>query len=151
MITKEQSQKIYILSDQQFSYPILLILTVFDITDGRTGNFASMSSKEASKLIHYFETDNPEDRMRKRIFSLAYDAGLIRNLVTAKWQLNRFLLKHGRVKKELCLLDNNELLEVVIQFQNIIKNKQQREAIRSTKSLLEGLHISVKKSMLTTK
>lgn len=141
MITKEQSDRVKILSSQQFTHPVEMFCTVIDLTNGRTGYVERLSSKEASKLIRYFETDNPGERMRSRIFSLAYEAGLIRNLVTAKWQLNRFLLKHGRVKKELCLLDNNELLEVVIQFQNIIKNKQQREAIRATKSLLEELYI----------
>ncbi len=141
MVTKKQLHRIHILSNQQFTYPIQLFCTVFEITDGRTGNVERITNNEARKLIIYFETDDSNERMRSKIFSIAYDAGLIRNLVTAKWQLSRFLLKYGIVKKELCSLDNNELLRVVTQFQNILKSKQQREAIRATKSLLEDLHI----------
>ena len=144
MITEDQLYKITILIEQQFTQlPLQLSLIVFDLTDDRTGNINRISCDEACKLIYYLETCNPSERMRNKIFSLADEASIIRNLATANWQLNRFLLKYGVVKKELCSLNKDELLRVVMQFQKIIKHKQHKEAIHATKLLLENLQLPV--------
>jgi hypothetical protein len=145
-ITKDQLSKLHVLLNQ-----LGLMADKKEIvrhySNGRTESSKELTIAEAGALIGALAGNDGNDRMRRKIFALAYDAGIIygdtpedKKMNAVK--LNQFLLKSGTVKKELNKLQYNELVKTVTQFTQIVKHKGESVAAKQTKSLLEELNIT---------
>jgi hypothetical protein len=149
-ITKAQLSKIHVLMNQ------LKIIDdkasfINEFTNGRTSSSKEMSLEEGIDLIRHLSLYDPNDKMRKKIFALAYNAGIIWGDTPAdkkmnSIKLNEFIKSRGAVKKELNSMSKNDLIKTVSQFEQIIKHNRQTVANKATKSLLEELSIPVQSS-----
>jgi predicted RNase H-like nuclease len=126
---------------------------IYNLTEGRTKSSKALTIDEASKLITNLAGYDPSDKIRRVIFSLAYQAGIIygdtaedKKMNTAK--LNMFLKEKGVVKMELSQMNYNELVKTHRQFEAIAKNvekaKTSKIADRAVKELLTEFNITVK-------
>jgi hypothetical protein len=149
-VTKAQLSKIHVLLNQ-----LDLIADkqhiIFQFTNGRETSSKAMTLNEATELIRHLSASDPCQKMRQKIFALAYDAGIIwghtnedKKMNAVK--LNQFLSFRGAVKKELNSMNKNELVKVVTQFEYIVQHKEQTEANKATKFLLKELSIPVERS-----
>lgn len=124
---------------------------VFSFSAGRATSSKDLLLNEATAMIKYLKTIDPCEKMRKKVFALAYEAGMIYGdtLEDKKMnavKINYFLKERGVIKKELREMNNKELIKVVTQFELITKHQSQTSANKATKSLLEELNIPVEKS-----
>lgn len=148
-VTAPQIQKIHVLlrnlgiSDHKKEI-------VFDITDGRTVSTKELTIDEARVLITRLSENDPNNRLKSVIFSLAYQAGIIygstpddRKMNAAK--LSMFLRDRGAVKKDLNDMDYRELVKTHRQFEaivrNTVKSSDNKAAGKLVKELLEDLNI----------
>src|ERR1035437_5612249 len=152
-ITKAQLSKIHVLLNQLHLIDDKSHI-IYLFTNGRETSSREMTLNEATQLIGHLAASDPCEKMRKKIFALAYEAGIIwgdtpddKKMNTVK--LNQFLLYRGTVKKEISSMNKNELIKVVTQFQYIIQHKEQTEANKATKFLLKELDIPVENSKET--
>lgn len=120
---------------------------ILGFSNGRASSSKDLTLAEATAIILHLKKIDPNERMRRKVFALAYDAGIIwgdtpedRKMNAAK--LNVFLLKGGTVKKELNAMSHDELVKVVSQFQQIVKHTGETKANKATKTLLAELNIS---------
>jgi hypothetical protein len=118
---------------------------VAQVSGGRTESSRELTVDEARVLIGNLAQDDPADRLRGLIFSLAYRAGIIygdtpedKKINAAK--LNMFLKAKGAVKLELNQMRYKELITVHRQFEAIVKNvakaHDSRKADTAVKELL---------------
>lgn len=149
-ITKEQSKKLHTLLSQ------LKLMDskndmIYDVTGGRATSSKDLTTDEALILIKHLSQFDNNDKMRRKVYALAYEAGIIygdtledKKMNTAK--LNQFLKTRGAVKKNLHSLNHSDLIKVVSQFQSIVKHskesKDNKQAKNITDSLLNELNIS---------
>lgn len=119
---------------------------VREYSNNRTDSSKELSIYEAKQLIQALSKYDPLDPMRRKVFALAYEAGLIwgdtiedKKMNTIK--MNSFLLHSGTIKKELGRMTKDELIKTVSQFHSIVKNKQSSEAKKQTNTLLKELNI----------
>jgi hypothetical protein len=148
-ITNAQLSKLHVLLTQ------LKILDqkpdlVLQFTDYRTMSSKEMTKDEATELIRHLSKYDSCDKMRKKVFALAYEAGIIygdswedKKMNAAK--LNLFLQDRGTVKKELGKMSKEELVKTVSQFEQIVKHNEGATASKITKSVLSELNIPVHK------
>lgn len=148
--TKPQLSKIHVLLNQLNIMDMKATL-VSEISNGRVSSSKDLTVNEAAELLRYLSQYDPCDRMRKKCFALAYNAGIIygetpddKKMNTAK--LNMFLKDRGAVKKELHSMTYPELVKVVTQFEMIVKHSGETGANKATKSLLDELGIPVIKT-----
>ena len=144
-ITKPQLSKIHVLLNQ-FNLKEFKPDLVFLFTKRRTEHSSEMLASEAALLIAHLSTLDPCDRIRKKVFALAYEAGIIygntpddKKMHAAK--LNLFLKDRGTIRKELSHMTKDELIKVANQFEQIIKHKNSSSASKLTKGLLSELGI----------
>jgi hypothetical protein len=143
--TGPQITKIHVLLHQ---------LNIFDqkeelvsrFSNRRTTSSKELSIEEARDLISALAKYDPCNPVRRKIFSMAYDAGIIWGESSEDKKinavvLNNFLLKQGAVKKELNKMNIKELQKVVTQLVQIIKRKEENKAAKLTSDLLEELSI----------
>ena len=97
---------------------------VFEFTNFRATSTKDMTQAQAAELIRHLSKYDPLDKMRKKVFALAYEAGIIygdspedKKINAAK--LNLFLKDRGTVKKELSKMSKEELVATVSQFKQI--------------------------------
>ncbi len=154
-ITKDQLKKIHVMLNQMklMEYKADLI---HQFTNNRTEHSSEMTIVEAKNLLHHLTLltgtdDQASDRMRKKVFAQAYEAGIIyghtpddKRMNSAK--LNSFLKKGGAIKKKLNEMSHQELVKVVNQFAQIIKHQQQTGANKATRSVLDELNIQTEKT-----
>lgn len=145
--TKPQLSKIHLLLVQ------LNILDqkadlVFEFSNYRATSSRDMSKDEATDLIKHLTKFDPLNKMRKKVFALAYVAGIIygdtwedKKMNAAK--LNLFLRERGTVRKELSKMNKEELVKTVTQFEQIGKHKNESQASKATKSVLDELGIKI--------
>lgn len=93
-------------------------------SNGRATSSKDLSMEEAKAMIKHLKDYEPDERMRKKVFAIAYEVGIIwgdtpedKKMNGAK--LKMFLLKNGTVKKELNKMTHQELLKVVAQFEQM--------------------------------
>ncbi len=152
MITKPQLQKLHVLLTQlgliEQKAKIVSITTY-----GRTESSKELTIQEGRYLIGQLADNDRDIKMRKKLFALAYEAGIIygnsaedKKMNTAK--LNKFLKERGTVRKELKDLTHEEMIKTVSQFQQIVKHTHQTTANKATKALLDQLNIPVEKQPL---
>lgn len=145
LVTRPQLTKIHVLLNQ-FGIMDDKAELVRQFTNGRETSSKQLTFYEAKNLLLHLSRFDPLDKMRKKVYALAYNANIIygdtpedKKINTAK--LNMFLKERGTVKKELNKMNNADLVKVITQFQQIIKHKEESKASKATKSLLHELDI----------
>ena len=148
-ITTAQLSKIHVLLNQ-FGIMEDKADLVSQFTNGRETSSKKLTFNEAKSILQHLSRFDPCDKMRKKVFSLAYEAEIIygdtqadKKINAAK--LNMFLLHSGTVKKELNKMSKDELKKVVNQFYMIIKHKEESKVNKNTTEMLSGLGISTAK------
>ncbi|MEP7317117.1 MAG: hypothetical protein ABI921_00190 [Panacibacter sp.] len=144
-ITKAQLQKLHVLLNQ-FGLIDEKANIIHSITNGRTKSSRELTKDEAGNLLSQLSKNDPADRMRGKIFALAYEAGIIWGESAEDKRMNSiklraFIKEKGTVKKELNRMTNTELVKVVSQFEQIVKHKAESQASKATKTLLNELNI----------
>lgn len=148
LITNKQLSKLHTLLAQSGMTDSKKQL-VFEVSGRRTVSSKELTYKEVVSLIEYLEDILGTEKMRRKIFALAYEAGIIygytpedKKMNAAK--LNIFLAERGAVKKELNKMSKAELLQVVNQFASIVKHNSASNHSKNVKSLLDELNLNVK-------
>lgn len=148
-ITTAQLSKIHVLLNQ-FGIIEDKADLVSQFTNGRETSSKKLTFNEAKSLLQHLCRFDPCDRMRKKVFSLAYEAEIIygdtpadKKINAAK--LNMFLNNAGTVKKDLNKMRIDELIKVVNQFCMIIKHKAESKINKSTTQMLSELGIATAK------
>lgn len=151
-ISKAQLSKIHVLLNQyglMAEKPAL----VHSFSNGRTTSSKELNSKEAADFIKYLHQEDANDRMRRKIFALAYEANIIygetpddKKMNSIK--LNKFIEERGTVKKHINKMNREELIKTVTQFEQLNKHKEESKASHATKSMLLELNIPTSKNRL---
>lgn len=91
-------------------------------TNGRTEHVSEMTKGEATALIKYLKSVDPEEesneRMRKKIISLGHEIGYKiagTNKIDMK-RLDQWCIDYGKFRKKLDRHTHNELAQLVTQF-----------------------------------
>lgn len=118
--TGAQKAKIHVLLGQQ-NLLIRKAQIVASFSNGRTESTKELSMEEAKALIQWLVKNDPDEKMRSKVFALAYEAGIIYGNTSAdkainSVKLNEFLHKRGTVKKDLSKMNHEELIKTVSQF-----------------------------------
>jgi hypothetical protein len=144
-ITKPQLAKIHVLFHQLGLMDSKKEL-VRKFSNERTESSRELTMYEAKGLIEALSKFDSCDGMRRKVFALAYEAGIIwgdtnedKKMNAVK--LNQFLLRQGAIKKEIGKMGYQELIKTVNQFSQIIKHKEESLAAKQTKELLNELQI----------
>ena len=103
---------------------------VFSFTNGRSESSKDMTDQEAKELIHYLENintaDDPADRMRKKIISMAREMGWELRTATEKvadmHRIKNWVMKYGCLKKPLNDYNLTELPRLVTQFEQVYRD-----------------------------
>jgi len=147
-VNRPQLSKIHVLLNQ-FGILDDKAELVRQFTNGRETSSTQLTFNEARALITHLSKFDPLDKMRKKVFALAFSTGIIygdspddRKMNVAK--LNMFLRERGAVKKELNKLSKDELVKVVNQFSAMTKNIELSQAGKTTKSMLNDIGITTK-------
>lgn len=148
-INKAQILKIHVLLSQM-KLMEQKVDFIYQFSNGRVTSTKELTNQEATDLIKHLSKYDPCDKMRKKVFALAYEAGIIwgetledKKMNAAK--LNMFLRDRGTVKKDLSKIKSEELIKVVSQFQQIIKHNEFTMAGKATKNMLAELSILMEK------
>jgi|GEM_PF-1418352 len=148
-ITIPQLSKIHVLLNQ-FGIIEDKAELVSQFTNGRETSTKKMTFDEAKNLLQHLSKFDPLDRMRRKVFALAYVAKIIygdtredKQMNVAK--LNMFLREKGTVKKDIHKMKKDELIKIVNQFSQIVKHKDESKVLKETKNMLGGLGISTSK------
>lgn len=149
-ITPPQLKKIHVLLNQLGLMDSKLEI-IYNATNGKCTSIKELSKYEATLLLEKLSRYDGNDKMRKKVFALAYDIGIIWGDTAADKRmnvikLNNFLLSKGTVKKDISGMTTQELIKTVNQFEMIIKHRKQTDANKATKNLLDELNISVQKT-----
>ncbi len=147
MITKAQISKIHVLLSQ-------LKLTeekqnfVSQFSKGRVTSTKDLTMDEAKAMLMYLSSVDPLEKMRKKVFALAYSAKIIWGDTPADKRmnavkLNEFLISKGTIKKEINKMNQGELIKTVNQFEQIIKHMEGSQAGKIARSVLTELNIPV--------
>jgi hypothetical protein len=144
-ITSQQLAKFHVLLNQ-FGIIEDKAELVKQFTNGRETSSKKLTFDEAKSILHYLSKFDPCDKMRKKVFSLAYQAKIIygdtkedKQMNNAK--LNSFLLEKGTVKKELNKMSKAELVKVVSQFSMIVKHQGESGIAKNVKNMVAELGI----------
>ena len=131
---------------------------VYNVSGGRATSTKDLTMDEARQLIEHLAKFDGNDKMRKKVFALAYEAGIIwgdtpddKKMNAAK--LDKFLKERGAVKKSLNSLTKEELIKVVNQFSQVKKHTDDSKAGKMVKNLMNELKIptNVKSNVATGK
>ncbi len=126
---------------------------LLNYTHNRTDSTAGLTFDEARDLIQDLATHEPNERMRKMVFSFAYRAGIIWGESDTDKKINRaklniFLRERGTVKKDIEKQTLEELKKSLAQFSAMVGNNQKtkdnKEAKKMTNELLTKLNLTVK-------
>lgn len=143
--TKQQLSKIHVMLQQlQLTDSKKDIVSTF--SNGRTESSKELSIEEARELIKRLSAYDKRDPLRRKVFALAYECGIIwgESLEDKKMngiKLNNFLVSRGTVKKELAKMTYEELLKTANQFEAMLKRIEEGKAANTTTSLLKELQI----------
>jgi len=147
LISKAQISKIHVLLSQ-------LKLTdekqnfVSQFSKGRVKSTRDLTMNEAKEMLQYLSSVDPFEKMRRKVFALAYAANIIwgdspadKRMNAVK--LNEFLMSKGTVKKEINKMNDKELIKTINQFDQIIKHMEGSQAGKITRSVLNELNIPI--------
>lgn len=140
MISKQQIKILHTLLSRtgQMQYKREIIN---DFSGGRTTSSKELSYDEAKYLIGQLNGLDPYQKMRKKVFALAYEMGMIYGDTPEDIKMNAakidlFLKSRGTVKKPLIELNLTELNKVVNQFYVMAKKMPEQEARKAVNELL---------------
>jgi hypothetical protein len=143
-----QIQKIHVLLNQ-LGIADMKREIIFRLTDGRTNSAKELQMEEARQLISNLALNDPSERLKGIIFSMAYKAGLIYGNTEADKKMNAaklnvFLKERGAVKKALNEMNYGDLVKIHRQFEAIVKHVQvsndNKQADKAVKNLLDELN-----------
>lgn len=145
-ITKAQLTKIHVLLNQ-LGLKEQKASIINDLTKGRTESSKEITLYEARDLIEYLSSNDKDDRMRRKVFALAYEIGISWGETAEDKKMNavkidKFLQEKGSVKKPLYKMNHKELIQTINQFEQIKKHNDYSKAGKATKSLLNELKIN---------
>jgi hypothetical protein len=123
---------------------------VSQFSNGRATSTKDLSMQEAGTMLKFLSQFDPCDKMRRKVFALAYESGIIyghtpEDKKMNDVKLNNFLKERGAVKKGLNKMNKGELVKTVNQFEQIIKHNELNKAGKTTKNLLAELNIKTSK------
>ena len=144
-VTKAQLSKIHVLlSQMQLLEEKGSIVSQF--TKGRAPSSKYMTADEARELLIYLSRYDPCDKMRRKVFALAYEAGIIwgdtpedKKMNGAK--LDAFMLRQGAVKKKLNLMNKEEITKVLAQFEQVKKHIGESKTNKGITAMLASMNI----------
>ncbi|MEO7049515.1 MAG: hypothetical protein ABI091_29705 [Ferruginibacter sp.] len=124
---------------------------VYKASDGRVTSTKELLMDEASELIKHLSKYDPLERMRNKVFALAYEAGIIYGNTPADkkmnfHKLNNLLKERGTIKKEINKLNKEELIKVINQFEQIVKHNNENFSNKNIKQMLSELNIQTQES-----
>ncbi|WP_316777752.1 hypothetical protein [Pedobacter antarcticus] len=147
--TKAQVQKINILINKlQLKDDKAKIIKNY--TGERTERSSLMSIEEARQLIMILVEHSPVERIKRLLFSLGYQSGILYGTTAADKKmnaakLNMFLKERGAVKKELNAMNYSELIKIHRQFEGMVRNikkaQDNNQAKKVVKNLLNELNL----------
>lgn len=145
LITKPQLQKIHVLLNQMGLIDNKVEL-VYSFSNGRVTSTKELTMEEAGFFIRHLSNCDPLERMRNKVFALAYEAGIIWGDSPADKKmnfikLNNFLKERGAVKKDINKMVKPELIKTVNQFQQILKHNETSRSNKSIKNMLKSMNI----------
>ena len=124
---------------------------IYEVTNGRTTSSRELSYQEVKILFTYlkgFIQVDDNDRIKGKIFALAYETGLIyghtpedKKMNAAK--LNNFLNTRGAVRKALNDMTRAELIKTLNQFAAMAKRNEESKHRKEVNHLLSDLNIEV--------
>ncbi|MEO7488822.1 MAG: hypothetical protein ABIU77_17055 [Ferruginibacter sp.] len=148
-ITTAQLSKLHVLLNQ-FGIIEDKADLVNQFTNGRETSSKRMTFHEARILLQHLSRFDPLDKMRKKVFALAYVARIIygdtpddKKMNAAK--LDKFLREKGAIKKHLNTMNKDELIKVVNQFSQIVKHNAYNTISKNTKIMLSEIGIVTSK------
>jgi hypothetical protein len=117
---------------------------------GRTNSAKELTVDEFENLIEHLIQHDSGDRMRKKIFSIAYDLKIIyphadkeSDKHMNRAALDKFLKANSYLHKSLNEYTVNELPKLVSQMMQILKHNNESEANKAVKTLLNGLNARI--------
>lgn len=121
---------------------------VYQFSNGRETSTKGLTITEASKMLKYLSAFDPCDKMRRKVFALAYEAGIIygetpEDKKMNEVKLNQFLNKKGAVKKNINKMNKPELIKTVNLFESILKHNENSKAASITKKMLTELNMQI--------
>ena len=145
LITKPQLQKIHVLLNQMGLIDNKAEL-VSSFSNGRVTSTKELTMEEAGFFIRHLCNYDPLEKMRSKVFALAYEAGIIWGDSPADKKmnfikLNDFLKERGAVKKDINRMTKSELIKTVNQFQQILKHDETSISNKSIKNMLKRMNI----------
>jgi hypothetical protein len=125
---------------------------IWQFTDERTESSREMTLREANELIRFLEKYDPLEKMKKKVFAIAHSIGwIIAGDETDKKinqaAIDKFIKKHGTVKKALNEQNKAELAKTVSQFEMIAKHTQESKAGKAVEELLSELGLNTEKKL----
>lgn len=149
-ISTPQLTKIHVLLSQ-FNLMEAKQDLVFEFSNGRETSSKNLTFEEARALLSALSKMDVLDKMRRKIFALAYDAKIIwgsskedRQINLAK--LNMFLNEKGTVKKDINKMNKEELSKTISQFVQIVKHNQENAVRKSVRNILSETGISTSRT-----
>jgi len=114
---------------------------IYNFSNRRTTSSRELSYDEAKHLISRLNDSDPFQKMRKKVFALAYESGMIygdtpEDIKMNAAKIDMFLKSRGTVKKPLIELNLTELNKVVNQFFMMAKKMPEQEAKKAVNELL---------------
>ncbi len=148
-ITPQQLKKLHVLLNQ-LGLINEKVDFVYTISNGRATSSKDLIINEARLLLEHLGKYDGNDKMRKKVFACAYEAGIIygdtpddKKMNAAK--LDKFLKERGAVKKSLNAMNKDELIKVVNQFAQIKKHTGESKANKGITDMLNSLGIATSK------
>lgn len=145
LATKQQLSKIHVLlsqlnlMDEKKNF-------VLQFSNNRVSSSAKLTIKEAIEFLKYLSEVDPLQKMRKKVFALAYESGIIwgdtpedKRMNAVK--LNRFLQNKGAVKKEINKMNKVELVQTINQLEQMNKHIDESKTAKAVRSVLNELNI----------
>ncbi|MGB0870339.1 MAG: hypothetical protein ACPGSD_12145 [Flavobacteriales bacterium] len=147
MITKKQIKTIHTLLNR-FDLMDNKVHFINQLTNGRTQSTRELTYKEAELLLDYLRDYDGSQELRRKIFSLGYQMGMIYGDTPEDLKLNavkidKFLKTRGTVKKPLNELTVDELKKVIRQFQAMKRYRVKSKQTKQLKALLEGTGVTI--------
>ena len=124
---------------------------IYQFTCGRTTSSREMTTEEAAALIRSLDVAESVRRMRKKVWAMAFEAGIIYGNTEADFRmnvakLNQFLTTRGTVKKPLLKQSYHELIRTVSQMEKIAQHSEAQAHKKEMDALLHQAGISYEKN-----
>lgn len=143
-VTPAQIKKISVLVSYQRLPEDVVDSLIYQFSGGRSTSRKSLTFNEATELISELSKTDPARRMRNKVFALCHDLGwLYRDMHELNALIiDRFLARHGAVKKPLRYCNPKELVKIVTQLEEVQRRGQAQKIKAELDEILDGLGIA---------